>query len=263
MWRLCCASIIFVAACGPQRSPYVQNTPIRFDLAAKQKRRTTWWNLVKQFSVYSRSLPEKLIDEMRSRFGGRTNGSKAGEAFRQRFSLLTADEIRQLVAMGMSVGSHTVDHPILSLQGSEMARVQISEGRTLLEHALQQPVWALAYPFGDTASVSGQRNANGRTGRLRMRIYECWRRFRSGVAAFRAAQSSCQRRDYIIGIRGAPLRFSPRLSLPPFTPDCLALPCGRGKNESGIHSNYYLAIESEARPSSPKKDCYLRCGSRS
>lgn len=133
-----------------------KTTPIRFHLAASQKRRTTWWNLVKQFSAYSHSLREKLIDEMRSRFAACNDGCKAGEAFRQRFSLLSADEIRQLVATGMSVGSHTVDHPILSLQGSEMARLQISESRKLLENALQLPVWALAYPFGDTASVSGR-----------------------------------------------------------------------------------------------------------
>lgn len=132
----------------------IKSPAIRFDLAAKHQRRQTWWNLVQQFSAHGRSAREKLMGEMRSRFGRSANGSGRGEAHRERFSLLAADEIRRLVEMGMSVGSHTTDHPILSLQDSEMAWRQISESRSLLENAIHQPVWSFAYPFGDAASVS-------------------------------------------------------------------------------------------------------------
>lgn len=54
----------------------------------------------------------------------------------------------------MSIGSHTLNHPMLLQQNSEMAWREISESRALLEDAIGKPVWALAYPFGDPGSVT-------------------------------------------------------------------------------------------------------------
>lgn len=43
---------------------------------------------------------------------------------------------------------------MLSLQPSDMAWKEISESRSVLQNAVGKPVWALAYPFGDAASVT-------------------------------------------------------------------------------------------------------------
>ena len=80
--------------------------------------------------------------------------STNNEAHRRRFGLLDRSQLRQLVDQGMSVGSHTLNHPILSQQSSDLAWREISESRSLLESATGKPVWALAYPFGDPASVT-------------------------------------------------------------------------------------------------------------
>jgi peptidoglycan/xylan/chitin deacetylase (PgdA/CDA1 family) len=127
------------------------------ELRDRAQRRSAWWNLVKKLSQYDQPAREDFIEASRIQFGlpdqwnsERTNN----EAQRRRFGLLNRDELRQLVDLGMSVGSHTLNHPILSQQTSELAWREISESRGLLEDAIGKPVWALAYPFGDPASVT-------------------------------------------------------------------------------------------------------------
>ena len=56
----------------------------------------------------------------------------------------------------MTIGAHTLSHPMLSQQPPERAYAEISESRVRLEAALQKPVWAFAYPFGDPPSVTPQ-----------------------------------------------------------------------------------------------------------
>jgi peptidoglycan/xylan/chitin deacetylase (PgdA/CDA1 family) len=71
-----------------------------------------------------------------------------------RFRLLALSEIRQLLAAGMEIGSHTLTHPKLSQLPAESSWKEISESRCALEKALGVPVWSIAYPFGGTDSVS-------------------------------------------------------------------------------------------------------------
>ena len=54
----------------------------------------------------------------------------------------------------MGVGAHTLTHPVLSQVSDEAAWKEISESRCKLEQVIGKPVWALAYPFGDLASVT-------------------------------------------------------------------------------------------------------------
>ena len=56
----------------------------------------------------------------------------------------------------MTIGAHTMSHPILSQLPRELARAEIMECRAKLEAALHKPIWAFAYPFGDAASVSSE-----------------------------------------------------------------------------------------------------------
>ncbi|MGA8617158.1 MAG: polysaccharide deacetylase family protein [Candidatus Sulfotelmatobacter sp.] len=130
---------------------------MRVNLRDRSQRRFAWWNLVRKLSQCGQSARERFIETCRIQFG-LTGQQKAGctnnEAQRQRFSLLNGNELRQLAEQGMSIGSHTVNHPVLSLQASEMAWKEISESRGILQNAIGRPVWALAYPFGNSAAVT-------------------------------------------------------------------------------------------------------------
>ena len=74
----------------------------------------------------------------------------------RRFGLLTRAELRELASAGMTIGAHTLSHPMLSQLPPELAYAEISESRMRLESALQKRVWAFAYPFGDPQSVTPQ-----------------------------------------------------------------------------------------------------------
>jgi peptidoglycan/xylan/chitin deacetylase (PgdA/CDA1 family) len=127
------------------------------ELRDRAQKRSAWWNLVKKLSQYDQPARESFIERSRIQFGLPDQWKAEctnNEAQRRRFGLLNRDELRQLVDQGMSVGSHTLNHPMLSQQTSEMAWREISESRALLEDAVGKPIWALAYPFGDPGSVT-------------------------------------------------------------------------------------------------------------
>ena len=78
----------------------------------------------------------------------RTASFKPTEAQRHRYDLMSWDEVRQLDPALISIGSHSLTHPILStLTGVELA-VEIAESRRMLENRLQRAVEFFCYPNG-------------------------------------------------------------------------------------------------------------------
>jgi len=131
---------------------------IRGELGTSEQRRAFWWNSVKQLSRVSAELRGAVLSAARTRFG-LDSGPRLDQgmpASLRRFGLLTATELRQLAAAGMTIGAHTMSHPMLSEAPLETARAEIADCRAKLEGALQQRIWALAYPFGNAESVTPQ-----------------------------------------------------------------------------------------------------------
>lgn len=63
--------------------------------------------------------------------------------------LLNADELREMQANGMEIGSHTASHVRLTeLDESNLMR-ELIHSRTTLEDLLDHPIDSLAYPYGD------------------------------------------------------------------------------------------------------------------
>jgi peptidoglycan/xylan/chitin deacetylase (PgdA/CDA1 family) len=137
----------------------VDHMETSFRLSDRASRRSAWWNLVQRWSPSDADERTKSIDAVRIQFGLSSDWNaeqKKSPAQRQRFSLLNAAELRLLAGWGMCIGSHTLSHPMLSQQNAELAWKEISESRGLLENVVGKPVWALAYPFGDSASVTAR-----------------------------------------------------------------------------------------------------------
>ena len=127
------------------------------ELQERGQRRRVWGDLLKKLSALDQPERLRFIDDARVKFGLDKEWDakfRSGKAQRRRFSLLNLNELRQLVDEGMSVGSHTLSHPILSQQEPDKAWKEISESKDKLEKALGTGVWALAYPFGDPFSVT-------------------------------------------------------------------------------------------------------------
>jgi len=62
--------------------------------------------------------------------------------------MLTDAQIQSLARSGVSIGAHTVNHPILSSVSAEIARREIRDSKSYLEQLLQQQIEVFAYPNG-------------------------------------------------------------------------------------------------------------------
>jgi peptidoglycan/xylan/chitin deacetylase (PgdA/CDA1 family) len=80
----------------------------------------------------------------------------AGLCSERRWRLMNIAELRALAEAGMTIGAHTLSHPVLSLCSEEEARREVQQSKSEIERALERQVWAFAYPFGN-ASAMGER----------------------------------------------------------------------------------------------------------
>jgi peptidoglycan/xylan/chitin deacetylase (PgdA/CDA1 family) len=124
--------------------------------AEPSDRRVIWLELFKPLSRFDEAGRRSFLDEA-TRWWGLSPSWKRmylDDPFhRNLVQLLGLHELKQLVAAGMTIGAHTFSHPALVEQPEDLARVEIAGCRQALEKALGQPIWALAYPFGDSLSV--------------------------------------------------------------------------------------------------------------
>jgi len=62
--------------------------------------------------------------------------------------MLSWEEVREMSKYGISFGSHTASHPVLSDISVEEARREIGESKNIIEEQIQKPVTTFAYPYG-------------------------------------------------------------------------------------------------------------------
>jgi peptidoglycan/xylan/chitin deacetylase (PgdA/CDA1 family) len=107
-----------------------------------------WWSTVRQASRSDAKTRTDWMRQVRNHCG-------SGQPLRseRRWRLLSVAELRQLAEAGMSIGAHTLSHPVLSLCGEEDARREIQESKIDIEQAIGRKVWAFAYPFGNPSTM--------------------------------------------------------------------------------------------------------------
>jgi peptidoglycan/xylan/chitin deacetylase (PgdA/CDA1 family) len=67
------------------------------------------------------------------------------------------DELQTLAREpDVSIGAHSLSHPILAKSDAMTARREVAESRAVLERRLGRPVRHLAYPFGDSSAVGAR-----------------------------------------------------------------------------------------------------------
>lgn len=62
--------------------------------------------------------------------------------------LMTWEQIKEMSENGMSIGSHTHDHKILSKQNAAVMKAQIKLSKNILEQKLGKEIDSIAYPVG-------------------------------------------------------------------------------------------------------------------
>jgi len=126
-------------------------------LGAVEHRRALWWDAVRKLSRIDAERRMSFIEVAHLHFRMERSLDHFLESYplaERHFCLLTKPELQQLAASGMTIGAHTLTHSILSQMPDELAWGEIASSRARLEAVIGKPIWAFAYPFGDTSSVS-------------------------------------------------------------------------------------------------------------
>lgn len=127
--------------------------------AGPRQKRSLWWDLVRKLSQYDPNHRSALLERIRLQLGLSERWDAAyneDPVLRRRFLMLNLPGLHQLAGAGMCIGAHTVSHPMLSQSPPAEAWNEISDSKRNLEQALGQEIWAMAYPFGDSSSVTSR-----------------------------------------------------------------------------------------------------------
>jgi peptidoglycan/xylan/chitin deacetylase (PgdA/CDA1 family) len=150
--------LFFLKAPGGPFEVSSEGIVIQGRLDGREQRRAIWWESVKRLSRADHLRRRSFVHALGKHF--KLEATKAfcdaDSASGRRFGLLNCAELRQLALAGMSIGAHTLTHPMLSQLPPEQAYEEIAESRARLEAVVQGTVWAFAYPFGDPQSVTPQ-----------------------------------------------------------------------------------------------------------
>jgi len=146
--------ILLRARSGPFRASCDEFT-LEDSLGTPEQRRAAWWRCVRLLSQVGPDVRATIFCKLRDELGcSLAKSNFENPVMCRRYGLMVSEELKQLVSAGMTIGAHTVTHPILPLLDKEAAYQEIAQARTMLTAVLGVEVWAFAYPFGDPQSVS-------------------------------------------------------------------------------------------------------------
>jgi len=151
--------LMLAAARGKVFSMRLGGAEIVGSLESPDPRRALWRYLTQRLEQCDYQRCSDLLEAIRGRLGLKDQFAReylSDECAQRRFRLLGPAELLILLDAGMSIGAHTLSHPMLSQLPEDRAWFEISEGRRRLEKVLKREVWAFAYPFGGPVSVSSR-----------------------------------------------------------------------------------------------------------
>lgn len=71
-------------------------------------------------------------------------------------AMLSWDEVREMSEYGISFGSHTKSHPVLSAISPQEVKEEIFDSKRVIEEHIQTPVISFAYPYGKKEDYTDQ-----------------------------------------------------------------------------------------------------------
>lgn len=118
-----------------------------------------WREMMRKLSMLEEGARNQTLEGIRTQLGIAADFESEysrKEAVRRRFFMLNLVQVREVANAGMTIGAHTVSHPMLSQMPEELAWEEIANSRDRIEAQLGKTVWALAYPFGNAQAVSAR-----------------------------------------------------------------------------------------------------------
>jgi peptidoglycan/xylan/chitin deacetylase (PgdA/CDA1 family) len=99
----------------------------------------------------SRIPTDEQLDAVRQACGG-----VAPAAAGDRPQFVTWEQVREMAAAGMDIGSHTHTHTPLARLDGPRQRAELADSRAVLEGELRAPVRSVAYPVGDRTAYTAE-----------------------------------------------------------------------------------------------------------
>lgn len=88
---------------------------------------------------------ELIVTDFEQQFGGSTPSNCTDDPYAR---ILSWADVRELASLGMTIGSHTVSHPNLSILTHDQARSELIESRERIQLMAGVPCEHLCYPYG-------------------------------------------------------------------------------------------------------------------
>jgi peptidoglycan/xylan/chitin deacetylase (PgdA/CDA1 family) len=104
--------------------------------------------------THMKGLPVAVRREHEQAIRSETPGFRPTAAQRERFDVMSWDELRQLDPQLITVGSHSMTHAMLDSLTPEEAEFEIVESRRKLENALDREVAHFCYPCGQVGPLA-------------------------------------------------------------------------------------------------------------
>lgn len=115
-------------------------------------RRDCYTRVIEKLKLVDNSLRLLVLEELYAQYGDvyktRTDEESAlSEA-------MTWTDLKEMSENGISIGSHSVTHPILSMLNPNELSYEIDESKKMLENQLAKPIDSIAYPVGQYESYT-------------------------------------------------------------------------------------------------------------
>ncbi len=115
--------------------------------ASAAERRVTAWEIKEQCKRLPAEIVELYLGELRQYTAPPLLNDEL-----HRF--MTWEEVRELHKNGFEIGSHTLEHPILTRIPADRLRRELAHSKEIIERELGVPCRCIAYPNGGHADVS-------------------------------------------------------------------------------------------------------------
>lgn len=97
------------------------------------------------FKTLAFTRQSQILDELEQRFG-RPSSPIVDQSV---YGLMNWDQVRSMAAAGMTIGSHTANHQILSAVSPAEVQQELRSSRQRIEQETGEPCWCFAYPNGE------------------------------------------------------------------------------------------------------------------
>jgi peptidoglycan/xylan/chitin deacetylase (PgdA/CDA1 family) len=134
---------VLARTAAPRLSVVVGDAPIELPLNDTASRAASARHLNEALKRVANDAKERIIASVSSQAGVDLPASPPPE-----FAPASWNELREMSAGGIDIGSHTVTHPIVTRVNGDQLAGELRQSRVRLEEMLDRPVTQFAYPNG-------------------------------------------------------------------------------------------------------------------